>query len=384
MRKRAVLGKVAPESYKDFLDAVEESSKQLEKLGSQELEGLKPEAEVRWQAYKLMNGLGFHYGAALTRAYTEHIRPDDPDLAGTIDGVMDDLVMSYNDIEASRQMRDDSVIRRAMDELPHLVPSWVDRDEMIAEALASYDGKGVYFNDFYYSVLQAINDYMQAFRMFLLNDKRTEKMAFRKEGSGGEFIPQSLLDLDEDEERALLKNVIRSANTKVAERGFYGIRQEPLPPTGDFTVLFWRNGPADWKVDNRTGNAMIARDNGLESIKLDSNMILVPFHQALVEKVVDALDDLPLYTYSIEAKERGEYPEPTDRNVKGAIRSMLEQSNLEVDREEISLMVIQMFEVFQRAKRHDPVAQAQVASYLSLTSAWLPYLRLIEEWMESR
>jgi hypothetical protein len=370
MKRSAVLGKVAPESYKDFLDAVEAAAQLLEKLGRQELEGLTPETEIPWQAYKLMNGLGFNYGAALARAYTEHIR-EDLDVPGAISRAITDLAMTYNDIEG-----------QAAAELPQLVPNWLDMDKVLAAAQASYEGKGVYLNDFYYSILQAFSDFERAFRLFLLNDKRPENMIFRREGIGGEFIPAALLDLNEDEEKALLKTVIRETNKKIAERGFYGMHQEVLPPKGDFTILYWSNGAEAWFVDNRTENVMIARDKGRTSVPLDANGVIVPFHQIFLEKVVAGLDDLPLYVYSTEGKERGDYPEPTNKNVQKAVRSIVQAQNPDLDYEEQALLAAEMFGHLAKAKRYDKVSIAIVRAWLELQPVNLfPFIRLIQQWM---
>jgi hypothetical protein len=383
MRRKAVLGKITPESYKDFLAAIQEAIKQYEGMGLQELHGLKEDQTPEYQTYKFMNGLGFIYGAALAKVYIDDLSADDQKLPDKIDLAIDHLNMIYNDVEARREMRDDVVIRMAAQELPEYVPGWVDLEKFIKEARASYQGKGVYFNDFYYGVLQSVNDISRAFRVFLLNEKRPEKMVFRKEKAGGEYIPSGLLDLNEQEERTLLKQVIREANKRISLRGHYGLRREPLPPKGDFSFLYWANGPTAWRKDNRAESAMIARDNGLTSVNLDANVVLIPFHEVLVEKVIDALDDIPLYTYSLEAKERGEYPEPTDRNVKQALRSIVAEGNPGLDQEEHTLMVAQLFDLLLRAKRHDPVALAQVAKLVkSQPKNLFPFVRLIEQWMD--
>lgn len=385
MKRKAVLGKVAPESYKDFLDAVEASAQLLEKLGNQELEGLTQDAEPRWHGYKLMNGLGLHYGAALARAYTEHIQPDDPDLPDTIAKVIEHLALAYNEVEGRRSLRDETMVRQAVQELPHLVPAWLDVDVVIAAAQASYEGRGVYLNDFYYSITQALSDFERAFRVFLLNEKRPESMVFRREAAGGEFIPKALLDLDEGEEREFLKNVIRESNKKISERGFYGVRQEPLPPTGDFTILYWSNGAEAWMVDNHTEGAMIVRGRGTRSIQLDANMVLVPFHQVFVQKVVAGLNDLPLYVYSVEAKERGDYPEPTAHNALKAVRSIVEAQNPDLDYEEHALLAAERFDLLVRARRHEYGAGALVHAWFQLQPVnLLPFLQVIERWMKRR
>lgn len=384
MKRSAVLGKVDPESYKDFMSALEAAFKQMEQLGLQELHGLKPDAEPGWISYRVMNGLGWIYGSALARAYTSELSPDDPELPRKINEAIDHLGMIYNDVESKRVMLDDVVIRMAAEELPGYLPDWLNLDQVIAEAHASYHGKSVYFNDFYYTVMQVLNDITRALKYFLIADKRRENIVFRQEGAGGAYIPKAILDLSEYEERTLLKTIIRESNKKIAQRGFYGVRQEPLPPTGDFTILYWSNGPSVWFVDNRTETAMIARDEGREGMRLDANQVLVPFHQALVQKVLVALDDIPLYVYSTEAKERGEYPEPTAKNVQKALRSIVEAQNPGQDQEEYALRAAELFDLFVRARRYDKAAIAEARVILESQPVNLyPFVQLIEQWMNS-
>jgi uncharacterized protein YggL (DUF469 family) len=382
--KKLALGKVSRESYQDYLDAMDAAAKELEKLGLQEFQYFTPDTDRSSRAYKFMNGMGFLYGAALTRAYTNDLSAEDLALPENIRTAISNLSMLYQDVDARREMKDDSVIRRAAEDLPHLVPEWLNLDEVVADAKASYSGTGVYINDFYWSVLQSISDIAKALNLFLLADKRPEHMAFRRERAGGEFIPTALLDLSEEEEKTLLKRVIKESNKKIAERTSYGLRQERLPKTGDFTILYWSNGPSIWFVDNRTQSVMFARDNGLDSVRLDANQILVPFHQALVQKVISGLDDIPLYVYSTEAKERGEYPEPTDKNVQRAVRSIIEAQNPDLDYEEQAVLAAEMFGHLVKGRRHDRASQAIVAAWLELQPVnILPYIELIKRWINS-
>jgi hypothetical protein len=382
--KKLALGKVSEESYQDYLDAMDAAAKELEKLGLQEFQYFTPDTDRSSRAYKFMNGMGFLYGAALTRAYTNDLSAEDLALPGKIRTAISNLSMLYQDVDARREMKDDAVIRRAAEDLPHLVPEWLNLDEVIADAKASYSGTGVYINDFYWSVLQSISDIARALNLFLLADKRPENMAFRRERAGGEFIPAALLDLSEEEEKTLLKAVVRESNKKIAERTWYGLRQERLPKTGDFTILYWSNGPSIWFVDNRTQSAMVARDNGLESVRLDANQILVPFHQALVQKVISGLDDIPLYEYSMEAKERGEYPEPTDKNVQKAVRSIIQAQNPDLDYEEQAVLAAEMFGHLVKGRRYDRASQAIVAAWLEFQPVNIrPYAELIKRWINS-
>lgn len=383
MSRKAVLGKVSTEAYQEYLDYLEANAKDLEKLGLQEFQNFTPEMEPHYIAYKFMNGLGFVYGAAITRAYTSDLSAKDLAFPKSVQAAIDNLSMIYQDVDSRREMKDDAVIRMAAQDLPQYVPEWLNLDKVIADAKASYEGKGVYLNDFYWSVLQTISAIARGLNFFLLADKRSEFMVFQREGPiGGQFIPRALLDLSEEEEKTLLKTVIKETNKKIAERTWYGVRQEPLPKTGDFAVLYWSNGPSTWFLDNRTESAMIARDNGQGSIRLDANQILVPFHQALVEKVLAGLDDIPLYVYSTEAKERGEYPEPTNKNVQKAVRSIIQAQNPELDYEEHALLAAEMFDHLVKARRYDKASMAIVEAWLRLQPVnLLPFTQLIERWM---
>lgn len=384
MKRKAVLGKVSRDAYQEYLDYIEAAAKELEKLGLQEFQNFTSDMEPNYKAYKFMNGLGFVYGAALTRAYTNDLSAQDLTLPKNIQKAIDNLGMIYHDVDVRREMKDDSVIRMAAEELPQFVPDWLDLDQVIAEARRSYEGKGVYFTDFYWTVLQTITSIARGLNFFLLAEKRPELMTFRREGTGGEFIPTALLDLSEEEEKTLLKRVVKEANKKISERTWYGPRAEPLPKTGDFTILYWSNGPAVWFLDNRTESAMIARDHGRDSVRLDANMVLVPYHQVLVQKVLSGLDDIPLYEYSTEAKERGEYPEPTDKNVQKAVRSIVQAQNPALDYEEHAILAAEMFDHLVKARRYDKASMLAVKIWLqSQPVNLMPFVQLIERWMRS-
>lgn len=384
MSKKAVLGKVATESYKDYLSAMEAAAEELEKLGLQEFQHFTPDMDANYKAYKFMNGLGFIYGAALTRAYTQDLSPQSVALPNDIRTAIDNLGMMYHDVDAQREMKDDAVIRMAAQELPQYVPAWLSLDQVIADARASYSGTGVYMNDFYWSVLQSISSIARGLNFFLLAEKRPEEMIFRREKAGGEFIPRAILDLSEEEEKTLLKTVVKEANKRIAQRTWYGPRQEPLPKTGDFAIIYWSNGPAVWFPDNRTESAMLARDHGRDTIFLDANLVLIPFHQVLVQKVLSGLDDIPLYVYSTEAKERGEYPEPTNKNVQKAVRSIVQAQNPDLDYEEHALLAAEMFDHLVKARRYDMASNAIIQAWLRLQPVNLyPFIQLIERWMKS-
>jgi len=377
MSKRTLLGKVTPESYSDFLGALEAATKELEEIARREYT-LKPEDEPQWRAYKLMNGLGAAYGGALVRAYTSGITAS-PDLPQRLGEVKDELWAIYNDLEARRSLRDETVIRQAAQEMPEHVPAWIDLDATIAAAHASYSGKGVYFNDFYYSVMMGPGDIARAIALFLAKDRRAERYAFSRSGAGGGYVPVGLTGLTEEEERELLRRVVKEANRQIAQRSYYGLRPQALPSSGDFTIIRWSNGPARWFLDSLTKSAELVRDRGTMSIPLDANVVLVPFHETLVEKVLDVLDDHPLYDFSLEAG-RGDNVQATDQAVRRVIRSMLDQTHPEEDAEERALYTMDWFEIFKKAKAGDQEAKDQVDSFPMNPT----FGRLVRRWMKSR
>lgn len=377
--KRAVLGKVAKESYQDFMSAIVKATHEIEQFGTQELESLKP-SEPRWEAYKVLNILGYYYAGGLIRAALADLDPREENFPSQIPEAIQMLDTLYNEAESKLELRDEGVIRQAAQEMPGLLPPWVDLDRVLADGQASYEGKGVYIRDFYHNIQLGIGQVWRALRRFLVEDKRPELMAFRQEGAGGEYIPAAILSLDENEERTLLKTVIQEANRKIARLRSYGLYSEPIPAK-DFTIIRWLNGPSIWQVDNVTDAAVLARSRGVQSLSLDANMALIPFHPVLVEKVVETFDDLPLYSYSVEAKERGEYPEATDRNVVAALRGLLEQGNPGLDREEISLKTAEEFGIMKAARDGDPVAREHVVKLLTGVPIALPYMRLFKRWL---
>lgn len=377
MSDGAFLGKVLPESYPDFLAMIQDAIKDLEHYHLREFRGLNPDYEPHYKAYQFMNGLGGIYGAALARAYTQDLQAT-AQLPSDIPSVIEGIWSIYNDLEGRRSMKDDSVVRQAALELPEYIPDWLDLDETIIEALASYEGKGVYFNDFYYSAMQFLSMVAQGLAMFQAQDRRKERVVFEKEGPGGEYIPEGLSKLTEDEERKLLQLVIEDANRRIAQRTYYGPRQEDLPRSGDFSFIRWSNGPARWFLDGLTRSAALARERGVKAVTIDADVVMVPFHSVLVEKVLDVLDDHPLYDFSVEAGS-GENLPATDRVLRRIIRSMLDQTHPEEDPEERALFTMDWFDIFQRAKAGDEAAKVQ-ASLFPMNQA---YSRLIERWFKS-
>jgi len=111
---------------------------------------------------------------------------------------------------------------------------------------------------------------------------------------------ERLKELTQDELLAFVE-----INRKVKERTNYGVRSE-LVPKDRSTVLVWSNSAKAWipaHPDSHYGRE--AKKAGME-IRLDANMIVVPYDYKFVKKAADCLQALPLYSCSFEAKMRGE------------------------------------------------------------------------------
>ena len=94
-------------------------------------------------------------------------------------------------------------------------------------------------------------------------------------------------------------------NEEIAKRTSYGLRSE-LVKRDNSTVLMWSNSARQWIPAHPTSIlGKEAKRAGVE-IRLDANMIVVPYDYETVEKFSECLMPLPLYFLSTEAKARGE------------------------------------------------------------------------------
>lgn len=384
MRGKISLGRVSPSSWEEVLSSVFDYLGALEKMGDGELAGLKPEAEPRWVAYKLMNGLGYKYGVALAKEVLEGLDATWSSFPEQVKRRSEEALLIYKDVHEAMDARNDAVIRNAFREMPELLPSFVDQDAVIETALASYSGKGVYFNDFHYSIGEAIGGVVDKFNDFLRYENSSEQYVFRKnDKGGGEFIERGLVELSEEEERALLKKALAVTNKEIAKRTHYGQRREIIPDKGSVSFLRWSNGSKDWAVSKGDSDyVMRARSTGERNVTLDANQIIVPFHPLVMSKIAPALDDLPLYEYSTEAKERGDYPEATAENIKRALREIIEGQKLASDKEEAALLMLDVLENMAAAKAGDQAAFAKTMAFFRVAKIPLPYLRLFGEFLK--
>lgn len=91
--------------------------------------------------------------------------------------------------------------------------------------------------------------------------------------------------------------IIKSLNAEISKRKYYGIREETAPAPG--YIIGWSNADAIWHIYSGY------RRKG-EKLRLDANLVFASYSRDKLERVTPYLNQLPLYVYSTEAKERGE------------------------------------------------------------------------------
>ena len=91
-----------------------------------------------------------------------------------------------------------------------------------------------------------------------------------------------------------MTEIVNKINGIIALRTRYGVRNVTAQPNSSW--LFWSNGKKGWIVFLTQSDVKHAR-----RVRLDANEIVVPFPSEEVEKVIDQLNDLPLYKNSFEA-----------------------------------------------------------------------------------
>lgn len=86
-------------------------------------------------------------------------------------------------------------------------------------------------------------------------------------------------------------------NSLIAKRTYYGVRTETVLPE-KYCIIAWSNGGEKWL--NYGGR----RHNHNNEVQVDANEVVVPLYRDQIDKVIDRLDDLPLFANSFEAKSR--------------------------------------------------------------------------------
>jgi len=93
-------------------------------------------------------------------------------------------------------------------------------------------------------------------------------------------------------------------NYLIKERNYYGRRIEIVKNMRKSTICTWFNGSKRWYCRPFTSTGYY--EKRMREISLDANQILTPYPYKTVKKFEECLLPLPLYYYSVEAKERGE------------------------------------------------------------------------------
>jgi len=84
-------------------------------------------------------------------------------------------------------------------------------------------------------------------------------------------------------------------NKLIAERTHYGVRIVTMIKPA--TIMCWSNGSANWYTYHPDSISHIKKG---EEISLDANQIIVPFKRNEVLKIIEDVDQLPLYANSFE------------------------------------------------------------------------------------
>lgn len=91
-----------------------------------------------------------------------------------------------------------------------------------------------------------------------------------------------------------MSEMLETINGIIALRTRYGVRSVIVHPNS--TWLFWSNGIRGWIIFPSQSDLKYAT-----RVRLDANEIVVPFPSKEVRKVLDQIDELPLYGNSMEA-----------------------------------------------------------------------------------
>lgn len=102
-------------------------------------------------------------------------------------------------------------------------------------------------------------------------------------------MPNLPTELNED-------TMLEFVNKLISERTGYGMR-EVFVNIEKFTVIAWSNGGANWYVINKD---WISVNNS--NVHVDANQVVIPLYVDQVRKIIDKLDDLPLYANSFEGQ----------------------------------------------------------------------------------
>jgi hypothetical protein len=286
------------------------------------------------------------------------------------------------------QRRDPTMVHEAFAELSPVLPvPNLDVEDEIDMALASYQKRAVYFKDFQLNIWSVLGTTAELLESFLLFHAVPEEVLVHPVEGRPYFVPAELFrtgSRESPERFAVLRDVLKAANDQVRRQGCYGVRQERVPDHPFFTVLMWSNGAAAWFI-NWAATVGFPRQcliHGKCEFRLDANEIVVPHPPLAVYEVIEAIDPHPLYQFSLEAKERGEYPAATDAGVRRTIRSAIDQAMPGMDPEERAVLAIDWFKHFKAAKAKVTGEIQKVEAFLQEFPVWPGFARMLEEWFK--
>jgi hypothetical protein len=364
----------------DELDKVQDELRTTDwrNFGMSYLEDFEKGRDIRSKAFGYFNALGYEYGYALAKAYIDgFLSAPDPDSAEIEAARASELLGSHiDDVMQRAPLIDAEYARQAIEEVGDRLPAVENPEELID--FASRHDRGIYMKDFSYSVAEALNWARKALRNFMVWYSVPYPVVYdEKKG----YIPEIFQEPSREE----LKRAIKLANHEIRKRTYYGYHKVRLPDHPNLSILAWSNGGENWHIMWGTIND-VARSvvlKGQREITLDANEILVPIHPTVMERVVEELDPLPLFDFSIEAKVSGRYPQADDKTVRKVLRAMVDTEMPESDPEERAIVAMDLWDAFVKAKAGNLAAQRVVEQFfLGLEHPTLAYTNILEDWMK--
>ena len=389
MRRRSfTLGKLQPDALVRALRSAWKSNERWGAIARQEAEELRRALAKRdpYYAYAFMNSLGYFWGsrmaeellAPLVRMAEERVDPDI--VVAETKKTLAQIAHMYRDIENIRTLRSPSVIRRAAEDVPEVVPARIKIEKAIKDAIASWEGTAVYFNDFHYNVegiLQGLYAYLAD--MVLYHERPEEIAAIQRQGLVS-YMPETFL-----RDPGIFNRALDAASEQARQRTFYGLRPITLPAAPFFSILTWDNGAAEWYTDYMTTEwAVRLAWKGRREISLDANQILIPYPPYVAARIAPWVEPLPLYHFSTEARGRGEDVLATGLNVRRILRSLMDQNFPQMDSEERQLEAMTTYEIFDAARRGDPGSREAAMDWLKRLPDFPPgFWNVLRQWIQT-
>lgn len=365
-------------------------------------------SDARRRSYGLLNAVGTDYGAQVAtdvimamgagQSYANtHIKPADLEAAAA---KLREIAEAA-DAKATVQPPDVALFEEAVSEtrMPKAAREAAAFKAKTHDPMAlwrhaeSLEGQ-VYIHDFFY----AVGTYMGLAASRLEDAAIWMKVPYPVRYGPGEisYVPETLIEMRDEQLQTELVRILKAGNKEVAKRTYYGQRAEPLPANLIFTVLSWSNGGKRWQVIYGTNDRLVGAvaKRGQKTTQLDANELLLPFHPWLVDKIAEELDPLPIYTQSLEARERDDDIKPNDAGMREVVRRLVAQGNPDFDRETLAVESIEVWEIAQKAKAQyqnnknqiniSMESLAYIFKIAGLKGQIMPYYRVFEAWLERR